>query len=935
MRRWEDLEIEPKGSGISSPLSGMINLVGALLGHAIREQAGEEHFEKVEKLRQLSKKATNLNDTTFLKEVAEDIRELTLEQIHFLIRAFTTYFHLVNKMEQLEISRINQEREKQATPENPRAESIEEAIFKLKTNGYSLEQVLSIIGRLDIQPTLTAHPTEARRRSILQKQQQIARLLAKFSEKPLTSRNREEIITEIYQYIALILATDEVRAERLKVLDEVRHGLYFFTNSIWETIPKMHMDLQNALNLYYGKTSELPNFLNFRSWIGGDRDGNPHVTPTVTRQTLRLHRETVIGLYLEKLTELRRDLSVSARLVKIPRDLMDSLKNDEKQLSLNESLKKTYRNEPFRLKIDYIIRKLQRELDNETLPDNRIKSASESRKQEYKASDFIADLQLIRDALLRSGLKELANNGKLQQLLIQAKTFGLHLMALDFRQHSGVHTSAVSELLKVAGVNDQYMTLSHSEREKILSTELQNPRPLLPKNVELSDSTRSTLETFETFRLAKTRDPQSVGIYIISMTHHVSHLLEVLLLAKETGLWRISGNEVKTELDVVPLVETIDDLLNADKLIEHFFSHNVYRRHLEARENFQEIMLGYSDSDKDGGYWTANWALHQAQQKIAAACNKHQIDFRLFHGRGGTVGRGGGRANQAILAMPQNTQNGRIRFTEQGEVISFRYALTSIAHRHLEQIVNAMLLATKDFAADEPESEHQQFYEVMENLSKKTMKNYRDLIFADGFWEWYTQSTPIEHISKLPIASRPVSRSSGKSVDFESLRAIPWVFAWTQTRMIVPGWFGIGKALEKLLVKDHQNLEILRRMYREWTFFRTILDNARQEMGRARLQISQFYEHLSEKQYLPHIKQDYDKAESAILKITEQNRLLDNRPVIQKSIHLRNPYTDVLNLLQVELMQRWRTAPASQQEELRYNLFLSINGIAAAMQSTG
>ncbi|MDL1879370.1 phosphoenolpyruvate carboxylase, partial [Cytophagia bacterium CHB2] len=383
--------------------------------------------------------------------------------------------------------------------------------------------------------------------------------------------------------------------------------------------------------------------------------------------------------------------------------------------------------------------------------------------------------------------------------------------------------------------------------------------------------------------------------------------------------------------------ETIDDLNRITDLMAAAFMDPIYRLHLRARHDFQEIMLGYSDSNKDGGYWMANWALYQAQQAAAEVCRRHQIDFRLFHGRGGTVGRGGGRANQAILAMPAGSHNSRIRFTEQGEVITFRYSSPALAHRHLEQIVHAMLTAQARHAPPTPAaaSSTSESHELMNEIAQQAMRSYQSLIRHPEFWQWYISVTPIEHISRLPIASRPVSRKAAHEVDFDGLRAIPWVFAWTQTRYNVPGWFGIGAALSELLATRAEALQKLQQLYREWLFFRTVLDNAQLEMKRAHLAIAGFYAQARRESFHQIIVDDFQRATQAICAITGQAEILDNAPVLKKSIELRNPYTDVLNLLQTELLQRWRQPDIAEREPLRHALFLSINGIAAAMQSTG
>jgi phosphoenolpyruvate carboxylase len=450
------------------------------------------------------------------------------------------------------------------------------------------------------------------------------------------------------------------------------------------------------------------------------------------------------------------------------------------------------------------------------------------------------------------------------------------------------------------------------------------------------------LATFRVIRDALQRDPASIGSLIVSMTHSTSDLLEPLLLAKEAGLFRVDGDTAHSALDVVPLFETIEDLDAAAERMRELFTSDIYRLQLRARDNFQEIMLGYSDSNKDGGYWMANWALHRAQGELGRVCGEHGVAFRLFHGRGGTVGRGGGRANLAIGAMPQAAHSGRIRITEQGEVISFRYALPDIGHRHTEQLVNAMLLAAHrgSHAAEAytPTSDDER---LMDDVARASMAAYRRLVEDPGLWAFYIRATPIEQISRLPIASRPVSRKAAADVQLDDLRAIPWVFAWTQTRYIVPGWYGVGAALQQAMADGR--LAEMQRLYGVWPFFRAVVDNAQREMARARLAIAAHYAELAAgdddvaAQCHGAIVRDFAAARDAILLITGQEELLDDSPVIRRSIELRNPYTDVLNLVQVELLRRYRSEDddGEAKERVRRLLFQSINAIAAAMQATG
>ena len=921
----------------SKPLNQHVNLLGSLLGEVIAEQHGKESLDLVESLRRRCKQAAQESDPSLRKQVEDELRGLDLETIEMLLKAYTDFFHLVNKAEQREIIRINRERARQSTPESPRTESIAEAIHSLYKAGVSLEEVLGILRGLDIQPTLTAHPTEARRRSVMYKQKRIATLLADLQQREMTPVERAEAVEEISRQIRLLTITDEVRAERLTVQEEVDNGLFFLRNTIWDTLPEIYDDVARSLKTYYNHDADLPGFLKFRSWIGSDRDGNPYVTPEVTRETARTHRRAALTLFLEDLTNLRRELSLSKRKVSIPKTLLDSLEDDAKQVSLPDHWIRQYQHEPYRQKVSYMIARLENlveSLDVAFAP-------MPSEEVQYNSLQFVADLELIHRCLMSTDFEDIARNGLLHRVMLKARAFGFHMAAMDIRQHSRVHEQAAHELLARAGVSDSYAELPEPEKLKILNAELANPRPLLPPNTTLGDATREVLDTFYVIRDIVRQEPAAIGSYIISMTHSVSDMLEVMLLAKEVGLWRIEGKAATCPFDIVPLFETIKDLEEAAGLMRQIFQHPQYRLQLKARDNFQEIMLGYSDSNKDGGFWMANWALHKGQATLGQACRDAGINFRLFHGRGGTVGRGGGRANQAILAMPAACQSGRIRFTEQGEVISFRYALPEIAHRHLEQIVNAMLLASHSIQQkNEHTSPDDPLAALMEQISIRSMGTYRRLIDDPALWRWYTHITPIAQISRLPIASRPVSRKSAKEVDFDSLRAIPWGFAWTQTRYMIPGWYGIGASLYEA-VENEESLALLQKAQSLWPFFNAVMRNAQLEMARARFPIAAHYSRLATNgndesaSFHDIIQNDFELARKAILRISGQDELFDYSPVLKRSIELRNPYTDVLNLLQIELLERFRSTAETQQEPLRRALFLSINGIAAAMQSTG
>jgi phosphoenolpyruvate carboxylase len=914
MKHWKGLQIQAEGEGISPELSRLVNLLGSLLGQVVRDQAGKEVFDWVESVRNRCKQAYGQTDTDIHASVASDLSKLSTVQLEWLVRSFTTFFHLINKAEQEEIIRINRDREMLANIDHPRSESIAQAVKALKDKGLSFDQAVQVISKTDIQPTLTAHPTEARRRSVLYIQKEIAARLSKLNREPVFGRSETDLFQEIYNEVVLMLNTDDVRASKIRVEDEIANGIYFLTGAIWEVIPTIHRDVHESLEDYYGRTADIPAIVKYRTWIGGDRDGNPFVTAELTKYALLELRKAALAMHKSELQVLRRELSISERQAPISPWFVEKVHKTLETVSIDAEIRRVYVHEPFRLWVNILLARINAQL------------ASPSQIL-YPVSEYSADIEVMRKALVESGFEPIASYGRLERIRVLLKTFGFHLAALDIRQHSDIYGSTVAELMRISGVESNYASLSEVEKCALLRAEIENPRPLVPRSATLSPETQSTIDTFLLIRDALRADPEAIGSVIISMTHHVSQLLEVVLLAKETG-----NHE---NFDVVPLFETIEDLQNSADLMRSAFEDPCYAKVLDRRGRFQEIMLGYSDSNKDGGYWMANWALHLAQKSLAETCAAHQVDVRLFHGRGGTVGRGGGRANQAVTALPRACHNGRIRFTEQGEVISFRYANPDIAQRHIEQVVNAVFRTTAK-ASYSSQTVWQQFpgvADVMHGIAAESMATYRELIDHKGFWAWYTSITPIEHISRLPIASRPVSRKTGSEVDFNSLRAIPWVFAWTQVRYNVPGWYGIGKALHSAI--DRHGVELFKNLYSEWAFFKAVIDNAQREMGRAHLKAATWYNRTGTDLFHSKIVTEFDLASKSINAIVTQSELLERTPVIRKSIRLRNPYTDVLNLTQVELMRRWETSPEHEKDALRHVLFLSINGIAAAMQSTG
>lgn len=935
MMTWkETIRHYAESANISDPLTKNLITLTGFLEEYLQQRDLESLEELSADLPELSAKAFGESGDKFNEQLVERIEEMDMKQIRDLLRLTTIFFHLVNSLEQHEIIRINRERARKIDIEHPRPESIADALKFFKKKGFSYEDALDLFNKMDIQPTITAHPTEARRRSILNKQENITAMIGDVDDPRLTPNERDSQIKQIINEIALLISTDEVRSERLTVEDEVENGLFYFTNSIWNTVPRLYDDIRSAFTQQYDKTPDLPIVLKYRSWIGSDRDGNPNVTRDVTWSTLIEHRKSALKLYLNELEKTRRYLSISHNLVPVSDKLSKSLKKDEKEVPLSTQYKRHYKNEPYRRKITHIMHRLRGMLNDLKESEQEILESSES----YKIQDFIDDLDLIAESLVESGLEDIAKFGEFNDLRIRANTFGFHLAALDIRQHSGVHEAAVQNLLSVANVHDSYSKLDEDEKVDLLMQELRNPRPLAPTHAKLKPDTVEILDVFKLINQILELDENAFGSYIISMTHGVSDMLEVAILAKESGLWWTENGKVQSKIDIVPLLETIEDLDKGAELVETILTNDLYKQQLDARNNFQEIMLGYSDSNKDGGYWMANWALQKGQMELGRVLREYDVDFRLFHGRGGTVGRGGGRSNRAILALPSISNNGRIRFTEQGEIISFRYSLPDITRRHLEQVVNAVARVTGGEGQKEIK-EGDETEVIMNEISEGSMKAYRDLIDDPEFWEWFKGITPVEHIGNLPIASRPVSRGGDQGLQFENLRAIPWVFGWTQVRYNVPGWYGLGASLGPIIEKDPSIMDTLKKWYKEWSFFGTIVDNAQRELARTHILTTEMYTKDADQRLHKRIIEDYEKTREMVLEITEQENILDMRKVIQNSIEFRNVFTYPLNLLQVELLDRWRNAGEDADDdeirELKHALFLSINGVAAAMQSTG
>ncbi len=908
-------------------LKESINLLGDLLGETIIEQEGQEVFELEEEIRALAKEFRGGDESAEEKLVSKTEQIVTdLPKMLAVLKAFAIYFQLVNLAEEQQRVRVLRNRAHQARQEEePVRESVADAIHYLHAQGKSASAVQTILDDLFIMPVFTAHPTEAKRRTVLIKLKALTKTLDRIYTKELSPEEYDHEMSLIREHIVSLWQTDETRDRQPTVMHEVGNGLYFFENTLFDLIPRIYDELERALKLYYPEdTFHIPIFLRYGSWIGGDRDGNPFVTVEVTEQTLRKHKALSLELYQKEVNQLHDHITMAHTRVSFSNEFSESLDRDEQSFhEEGERIRARFQLEPYRQKLSFISRRLEASREaNKHSWEHRV----EDKKMYQHAEDFLADLKLIQSSLMDNKGQKLAQ-GRLSQLVRRVEIFGFHMATLDVRQHAEVHRAALAEIFKRYNLCADYESLSEARKIELLTKEIESPRPMVAQ-LSFSESTNETIRLFRLIQQARERlGENAIRTYIISMTTSVSNMLEVLLLAKDAGLYG--------QINVVPLFETVEDLHAAPEIMTRLFENKIYQKHLDVRRQHQQIMIGYSDSNKDGGFVRANWELYQAQQTLAETCNKHGMLLTIFHGRGGSIGRGGGPANRAILAQPSESVMGRIKLTEQGEVMSSRYANADIAHRHLEQLVNAVLMSTSQPSklAQKPA-----WSDAMNALGETAFNTYHELVDHPSFIRYFHDATPIDFIGKLNIGSRPAKRKQTEGI--ADLRAIPWVFSWTQSRVNLPGWYGLGTALEHYLAQAGDNgIGTLKEMYKQWAFFRTMIDNAQLGLRHADMHIAKQYATLiddsEELKIFETLFDEHQRTEHMILKITDYEALLDNEIWLQRSIQLRNPYVDPLNFIQVALMRRLKQAPESEHQSLHNAVLLSVNGVAAGLQSTG
>lgn len=910
---------------LDKSLRNDVRFLGNILGKVLIEQEGREVFDIVERIRLLTKEMR----ADFRKELKDElvsvIKDLSNEEIYKVTRAFTLYFKLVNIAEQNHRIRRRRQLSFISDLKDTDEGSLDYLFHVLKERGISYENLREFIDNMSIELVFTAHPTQVNRHIVLEKFRRISRLLQQLDETELSETEKRDIGDEIFAEVTALWQTEEVPTYKITPLDEARNVHYYFGESIAEAVTRVYDQFEKRLQGHY-KTDPayLPSFLRFGSWIGGDRDGNPFVTHAITEEVLRRQKELSLEFYLEKVRLLKRQLSSSVKIVPVSDELVESIEKENQNFTEEAEIKNP--REYYRIKLDQIEKKLIN-----TIKDGKNKKQIYGGKQE-----LLYDLNLISNSLRENKGAALADSS-LKKLIRLADVFGFHLAKLDIRQNSKVHVSAIDEITRKLGIVN-YSDLEENARIEWLSKEITNPRPLVPQWLELSEQTAELLNTFRAIRESlKNTDHHCIDTYVISMTHYTSNILEVLLLAKEAGLYIKEGDKVVSSLNIVPLFETVDDLRNAPGIMKQLFENEVYREHLAARGDVSEIMIGYSDSGKDGGLLSSSWETHKAQIALAREAESYGIRNRFFHGRGGTVSRGGGPTNQAILARPEHTVEGSIKITEQGEVIYNNYSLPEIAEDNMVLVLSSVILTS--FKEEEIKP---QWREAMEKISEKARISWKDLVYNDpDFVDYFHQATPISVIQQMGIGSRPASRKPGREI--EDLRAIPWVFSWTQSRHLLTGFYSVGTALDDYIKQDPENnIDNLRDMYRNWRFFKSHIDNIQMMLSQADMQIAREYSRLVNpeevgRRIFNRIKEEYQLTRDVILRITGEDNILDNNPIFRRSMQLRNPYIDSLSYMQIGLLRRMLSYECSEdvKEEIIENIKLTINGIAAGLKNTG
>lgn len=924
------MKLLPTSSNISSkdlPLREDIRLLGRLLGDTLREQEGEAAFDLVENVRRLSvlfRKKEDMADRVQLEHLLD---HLSPAETLSVVRAFSYFSQLSNIAEDLHHNRRRRAHMKSGS--KPQEGSIQLALQRLLEKKISPAALQEFFDHAIISPVLTAHPTEVQRKSILDCQMIISSLLSDRDRIDMTPEELAANENAMRRFILVLWDTRMLRYSKLTVQDEIKNGLTFYGHTFLTEIPMLYDYLEKQLEAQYGKSFNVGPMLRVGSWIGGDRDGNPFVTSEVMSDAAKRHSAVALEFYLSETNLIGTRLSLSSRVVEVSEALLAlAASSPDKSPSRDD--------EPYRRALIKVYSRLVATAKNLSHRVEHLVQLDANAEPYPDPQAYIDDLDILIDSLNHHHAVHLAR-GRLGNLRRAAQVFGFHLAPLDMRQHSGVHEQVVSELMAVAGEKN-YMKLDEQARRNVLIKVMQQGKSLAGKQGDFSGTAQGELLIMNAaaeihFSFGRAALPN----YIISMTKGVSDMLEVALMVQQSGLLDVSGKAPALHINIIPLFETIDDLRSSSKIMDELFSIPFYRELLKSRGNTQEVMLGYSDSNKDGGYLTANWELYKAEIDLVKVFEKFGIELRLFHGRGGSVGRGGGPSYQAIRAQPPGSVNGQIRITEQGEVISSKYSNPEIGRRNLETLIAATMEATLLHHHGD-DSTMPEYHRIMEELSADAIDAYRKLVFeTPGFTDYFFAATPIREIAELNIGSRPSSRKPSNKI--EDLRAIPWVFSWSNSRVILPGWYGFGSAIEKFIQREGDaGLLQLQAMYKNWAFFRGLLSNMDMVLSKTDMGIASRYAQLVEdikvrENIFGMIESEWKRTTKALMEINQSQSLLADNPTMARSLTTRLPYIDPLNHLQVMLLERSRAGESD--EKLRRALHITINGIAAGLRNSG
>jgi phosphoenolpyruvate carboxylase len=915
------------GREATEPMREDIRLLGSILGETVREQNGDEVFELVERARVESFRVRRSEIDR--AELARMFDGIDVHKAIPVIRAFTHFALLANVAEDIHRERRRAIHVQAGEP--PQDSSLEATYRKLDADRLDSGTVADALKGALVSPVITAHPTETRRRTVFDTQHRITELMRLRLHGHAETPEGRDITEELRRHVLTLWQTALVRLQRLKIQDEIEVGLRYYHAAFFEVVPQINSEVQSALRARWPDAHLLAEpIVRMGSWIGGDRDGNPNVTADVVRLATGSAASTALGHYFIELTSLEEELSMSARLVSVTDELA----------ALADACREPARfDEPYRRALRVIHGRLSATAAD--ILDRQPAHQLDLGLQAYLTpEELLADLDVV-DASLRAGGSALIADDRLARLREAVHDFGFHLSGLDLRQNSEVHEEVVAELLAWAGVHPDYASLTEPERVELLAAELAIRRPLTRDDAQLSELARKELDIVAAAaRAIELFGPEAVPNYIISMCQSVSDMLEAAILLKEVGVLDVvngvSGDHPTSSVGVVPLFETIDDLQRGASILEAALDLPVYQALVTSRGGSQEVMLGYSDSNKDGGYLAANWALYRAELDLVESARKTGIRLRLFHGRGGTVGRGGGPSYEAILAQPPGAVKGSLRITEQGEVIAAKYAEPIMAHRNLETLVAAMLESTL-LDVEGLGDDAGPAYQVLDDLAARAQRAYAELVHeTPGFVEYFEASTPVSEIGALNIGSRPTTRKPTRSIS--DLRAIPWVLAWSQSRVMLPGWYGTGTAFADWIAEGDGRLEVLQDLYRRWPFFRTVLSNMAQVLAKADMGLAARYSELVRDETLRRrvfdkIVAEYRRTIEMHKLITGQDDLLADNPALARSVFNRFPYLEPLNHLQVELLRRYRSG--DEDELVQRGILLTMSGLASALRNSG